>query len=322
MSKSNMELKFVNMAFATGSESKEAVVVDKFTGIAPVNIIGINPTVEELKKIYPGREYDKPVTYQYTPEGEGAPGVFVTFLVKVDPNSNEAKQVAPDGDLNLITRISFLIQNAPMTNKDNTKVQVINAYGETGWMLTSEYETKTLPEYMRKQNYLTEGMRPAFRGEEAMTRFIKMFLNIPSTQVFNGETRTWTQRPANELAQCMASFTAQNIQSILKGDVSAIKSALAPQAKNKIKALFGVRTTSDNNQYQDVCSRIPIYLGDRQYTRVKKELDEMISNGAYPNTEFGQHPYPFTKYSATPTNFTNNTTSSNPFEQLADNPFA
>ena len=53
-----------------------------------------------------------------------------------------------------------------MMNRDKTKVQVINAYGDTGWLTAEQWKAKELPEYMVKNGYLTEGMRPAYVGEE------------------------------------------------------------------------------------------------------------------------------------------------------------
>ena len=39
------------MAFAKGAESTEGVSIDRYTGVAPVIIVGINPTKEQLMSI-------------------------------------------------------------------------------------------------------------------------------------------------------------------------------------------------------------------------------------------------------------------------------
>ena len=37
------------MAFAKGTESTEGTSIDRYTGVAPVTIVGFNPTKDELE---------------------------------------------------------------------------------------------------------------------------------------------------------------------------------------------------------------------------------------------------------------------------------
>ena len=69
-----------------------------------------------------------------------------------------------------------------------------------------------------------------------------------------------------------------------------MKEALALQPNNKIKLLYGVRTTDEGKQYQAVASRADLFLannaGANAITKMAERLAEMKSQGSYANTEF------------------------------------
>ena len=55
---------------------------------------------------------------------------------------------------------------------------------------------------------------------------------------------------------------------------------------NKVKVLFGVRTTDDNKQYQDVYTKMFLSNATSSYDRLSKDVQDRKDNGSYPNTEF------------------------------------
>lgn len=302
--KINNKLAVVNSTFGQGVESKEVGSFDKYIGIAPFYVLGVNPGIEQLKEWFPNRDYDQnPPKYEYNKEGE-AKGVFVTFFVKVNGEHDEVSHLSKDGEpLNFITRCSYLLKNEMMMNRDKTKVQVINAYGDTGWLTSEQWKSKELPEYMIKNGYLTEGMRPAYVGEESLINFIKTFVNIPNPRKYDNDTKTWSNKTGEDLKAALAQFSTADINKILDGDMTPVKNSIKYQPKNQIKLLLGVRTTADNKEFQDVCTRIPIRFATRDYKRVAKELQNIIDNGGYGSTEFGEMPFKFQKYEVSPTTF-------------------
>lgn len=319
MVKNNQMIKLVNMAFASGSETKAAADFTLYKGIAPVHIVGVNPNAAELQELFPNRESIEEPNYLYQKEGE-KDGVFVTFYVKVNPDSKEAKPYNEDGKFNLISRYTIMLKNEPFMNKDKTKVQVINSYGDTGWVTTEQLKNKELPQYMINNEYITDGMRPAFVGEESLVEFMKVYINIPSTRFYDNNSKSWATKSGPELEKCLAGFTTANIAKILKGDVTPISSNLRYQPNNQIKVLFGVRTADDNREWQDACSRLPIRFNDRNYTRVIKEMQNIKDNGGYPSTDFGNAPYPFIKHEIVPTSFGTSTSSEGSVDN--EDPFA
>lgn len=324
MKEVNNKVGIVNMGFATGSEATEGFVASLYKGIAPIKVLAVNPGIETLKKWYPTRDYEKfPVNYKFEKDGE-APGIFVTFYVQADAEHKSVSHLNQDGNFNFITRCAFLIKNEAQTNRDGSKIQVINAYGDTAWMLKEEWESKQFPAYMAKINFITDGIRIAYVGEESLIKFLKTFINIPDSREWHEASSSYRNKTGEALSLCRAAFSPQDMAKIVAGNVSPVSDAIKHQPNNRIKLLFGVRTTSDNKQFQDVCTRLPIKFWDNTYTRVFKELNEMLENGSYASTDFGESPYPFIKHEENPTSFSpsNEGTTQTPSDPFGNIPSA
>ena len=288
--------------FAAGDESRE----DSFklyTGIAPVRIIAINPNVESLRKIFPGRKLDEEIDYSYVNKETGKKeGIFIHFYVQVNTGHKDVVNVVESSEDKIITRVTYLLKHNVMQGSQSGKFQVINDFGETGWMTPEEFDNKTLPEYMQNMGYLKNGMRKAYAGEENLVKFIKTYLNIPNSRSYNASLGSWTTKTGKDLDDAMAGFSIENLKTIIQGNIKPISDAIKYQPNNQIKLLFGVRTSDDNKQYQDVCAPIPIPMWDTRYTRVTKELENL--GNFYENTDFGDSDFKFREYKLNPTKFT------------------
>lgn len=303
--------KVVNTAFGGAQESKEGVVYEKFIGVAPFFVLGVNPNTEEMEKLFPDREFEGERKYSFEKEGE-KPGTFVTFIIK-----NNEEHPSSNG-YSFDTRASYLVKNEIFTNKDKTKFQAINAYGDTVWLTKEQFETKDLPEYAVNQGYNIEGMRPALIGEADLIEFIRTFLNIPISRKWDNNAGKFVPKQGEELKQCLCSFSLNDIKKIADGDVTAVRNAIKIMPKNQIKFLCGVRVTEDGREYQDVYSRMPIRFNVTDYKRVNTELQKAKDAGAYPNSDFGSLPFTLVKYSVKMTNFDTDTSTES---ELGDNIF-
>ena len=92
-----------------------------------------------------------------------------------------------------------------------------------------------------------------------------------------------------------------NLSDYFKEDFKEIKEIATYQIDNKVKTLFGVRTTDDNKKYQTVFTDLFLSGGSTNYAKLQKELEARKSQGAYPNTEF--EVCPMKEYVETPTSF-------------------
>ena len=110
--------------------------------------------------------------------------------------------------------------------------------------------------------------------------FVKNYLGI--TDVDEYVDGTWRMKANPE------DYTAgfNEMEKWFKEDVSEIKSAIAMMPDNYIKLLFGVRTTDEGKEYQDVFTRASQRFNTRKNTVIEKALTEAQNAGAYANTYF------------------------------------
>ena len=279
-------------AFAQGSESKE-IVRKLYIGIAPVYVLAVNPTKEQIEKFF-NTELDEAPNYlseaEVGPEGNKTkvPQVRINFVVKSDAEKCNG--------IEMLTNITFFLNKSYRYNKDNTKIEVINKYGETTWLPIECIKSGApIPDNMKW--YDTSDMRPAYIGEAELTDFIKKYLNIPNKSFTNPKTKE-VKFIAN-LADAEARL--DKIENYFKGDFTELRNVINLQPNNRVKGMFGVRTTDDNKQYQAVYTQKFLKVNVNDYSKLDEEMQNRKAAGAYPTTEFSVEP--LHEYVVTPTDF-------------------
>lgn len=282
------------MAFATGSESTEGNVVKKYIGVGSVGVLAVNPNKETLEKLYNTTINDDPSylsEVEVGPEGDKytVPQVRIDFIVQTDPEKCNG--------IDMKTKIPFFITREVRYNRDRSKVQVINKYGETTWLPIENAKSGTIPSNLNW--FEPADFRPAYIGEEDLTGFLKAYLNIPnkSYRKSNGEV---VELPNKADAEARL----DKIENYFKGDYSELREAISLQPKNRVKGLFGVRTTEDGKQYQAVYTQKFLKNSVTDYSRLDAELQERKAAGAYPTTEF--EVCDLKEYTVESTDFNNN----------------
>ena len=266
------------MAFASGSESKDRVK-KLYIGVAPVFIVGVNPNKAEYEKLFNRTLDDAPVYIgegEVGPEGDRVkvPQIRIDFIVKTD---------AEKCGVELTDRITFFLSKAMNFNRDRSKVEVINKYGESTYLPIACVEgTEPIPDNMKW--YDTSGMRPTYIGEADLTAFIKAFLNIPSKSYRKGNEVVFIKNLDDAEAKL------DKIESYFRGDVSELKSVIGLQPNNRVKVMFGVKTTDDNNQYQAVYTKKFLKNMVNDYSKLDEDLQARKNAGAYPSVEFLAEP--------------------------------
>lgn len=266
------------MAFASGSESKDRVK-KLYIGVAPVFIVGVNPNKAEYEKLFNRTLDDAPVYIgegEVGPEGDRVkvPQIRIDFIVKTD---------AEKCGVELTDRITFFLSKAMNFNRDRSKVEVINKYGESTYLPIACVEgTEPIPNNMKW--YDTSGMRPTYIGEADLTAFIKAFLYIPSKSYRKGNEVVFIKNPADAEAKL------DKIESYFRGDISELKSVIGLQPNNRVKVMFGVKTTNDNNQYQAVYTKKFLKNMVNDYSKLDEDLQARKNAGAYPSVEFLAEP--------------------------------
>lgn len=272
----------VFMAFASGSESKENTR-KLYIGVAPVFVTAVNPNKVMLGKFYGIDIEDDPV-YLGTQEVDGVqvPNLRIDFLVITDAKKTDG--------IEMKTKITFFLRKEIRYNKDKTKVQVIDKYGRTAWPTIEEAKAHAIPQYSTGPANLDPDYRPAYVGEEELVNFIKVYLNIPSPSFSYVDKKTGERvvktlpNPDDALARL------DKIDSYFKGDFKELENILKLQPSNVVKAMFGVRTTDDNKQYQAVYTQKFMRNSQTDYSKLDEELQDRKNNGAYATTEFDIKP--------------------------------
>lgn len=288
---------FSFMAFGKAQESKEAAEIKRYTGVGSIFVVGVNPSKSELEKLY-DRELDKDP--EYITEKDGVVSARIEFIIKTD---SAAKC---NNGIELTTKLPVFISKEYRFNKDKTKVQVIDKYGRTAWVTKEQAKNHEIPVYGNgKPANIDKDYRPAYVGEEIVTNFLKLFLGIPNVEKWakNEETgRREVVGLVDNPQDCECRL--EHIEDYFKGKFNEMRDAVNLMPNNKIKVLFGVRTTDDGKQYQDVYTRKFLSNAVSVYDKLAEDVQSNKDNGAYPNTEFVIAD--LQEYTVQATNFNNN----------------
>ena len=282
------------MAFSKGTVSTEALEIKRYVGVAPIYILDVNPNKAKLSELF-GRDIENEPEYiNKVTVGEDkheVDNVRFDFIAKTDKDKC---------NVDMITKVTFFIRNEFRFNRDKSKVQVIDKYGRTCWVTKEQAENHEIPVYTNGPANIDKDYRPCYVGEEELTNFIKNYLCIPNVMKYVNSTWIMVDNPQ----ECEARL--ENIPNYFKGDFKEIKSIISLQPENKVKVLFGVRTSDDNKQYQTVYTQMTLKNSVSDYSKLDADLQNRKAAGAYPTTEFTLPNSPvgdIVEYVNTPTNF-------------------
>lgn len=269
MKKVNKHYSF--LAIGKTQESSEAQGFKKYVGLANSYVLAVNPTKQKLDEL---RGFDSSAEPEYVKDTDNGKEAHINFLVKTDANSCNG--------IEIITQAMFTLRQAPAYNKDETKVQVIDKYGNHTWANAEDAKaSKQLTENLAidQKNY-----RIAAVGECDLVDFLKKYLNVPNS--LNYVNGSWILADKAEEGL----FGLEHLKDYFKGDFSELNEAIALQPNNKVKLLYGVRTTDDNKQYQAVCTRGEMILrsnaGSNALAKLEKDLANAKANGSFSNIDY------------------------------------
>jgi hypothetical protein len=293
------------MAFGQGQLSSEGGTIKRYIGVASVYVLGVNPSKEELEKLY-GRTLEQAPEYLGESEVQDTkvPQVRLDFIVKADPEKYLDESNQP---LNFVNKVSLFLRKAYRYNKDNTKVQVIDKYGRTAWVTIEQARAHEVPMYSNGPANIDKDYRPAYIGEEELIKFLIAYLNIPACQRYiDGK---WVMNDSSKLGDSEASL--ERIEDYFKGDFTELKTIIGYQPKNKVKVLFGVKNADDGKQFQTAYTRMFLKNSISDYSKLDKNVKETQDSGALSTSEFDCTE--LHEYVVASTNFASNANSEMPF---------
>lgn len=281
-------------AFATSNAPTNVSTVKKlYVGIAPIQILAVNPTAKQLEEIYGNKQEKEPVYISEVLDNntnQNVKQVRVDYFVKT---------VKEDCGIETISKVTFFLKNTCIYNRDKTKICVINIYGQTAY-LPIECMQKNMPIPANMQWFNTKGMRAAYNGEEAITGFMKEYLGIPDPTYYKEGQRVFI----DDLSRAEVGF--DHIKDWFNGDFTELNDVLSIRPENKVFVLMGVKTTGDNKQYQHIFSDKALKIKAKSTDYFMSYFMKRKEAGAFSNIEFdGQ---PIHEYTVNPTTFSQGTT--------------
>jgi hypothetical protein len=273
-------------------ESKEAgeSSFKRYIGVGSTFIKGVQPTKKEIDEFFGYESQNEPEYVVTTDNGKEA---RITFLLQTDPEVNNG--------IELKTRAMFTLRLVPAYNRDQTKVQVIDGYGNYTWANIDDAKAgKPILTANGNPAKIDTKYRMACVGECDLVAFLKKYLWI--TDAFNYVNGVWVKKEDADNYK----FALENIKDYFNGNFKELKDAIALQPNNKLKLLYGVRTTEEGKQYQAVCTRgeliLPNATNESAMTRLEKNLANAKQNGAYQNIDYRVQK--LQEYVVEPTNLT------------------
>jgi len=283
------------MSISTGQETKETQGGARLmTGLVPMMVLAVNPSKKELESIY-GRDLEKEPEYISADEA-GVRKLRVDFIMKTVINDKMGCKEE------IITKVPFFLEDKPAYNSDETKVSMLNLYGESTWIPLENAKSGVMPDNMSWFN--TTKMRPAYRGEIELVGFLKQYLGIPN--------RAFKDKVIPDITK--AEIQLEKIKSYFTGDIKEFVNVVNIRKETNIVVLAGgVRITDDNKQYQAWYLKKPLKYGTTNLEYIKRDISERQSQM---NVDFGPMDLGFRIYSNEPTVI------NSPQQSNNDDPFA
>lgn len=304
------------MAIAKGVVSKEAPIFKNYIGICTMLVAGVNPNKSKHEELFNTTLEQEPsyLTIMKDRDGNDVDNLRISIILKPIDGSNGV-------DVPLIP-MSIFLQNKANFNRDKSKVQVIDKYGRTAWVSVVDAKNHVVPNDKNGNPFsLDKDYRPAYVGEEYLTKFVKTFLGIPDVEVYDKNTNS--RVPNTEVDPQNCECRLDKIANYFKGDLSELTETLESMPTNKIKVALGVRTDPMTGMiYQAVYNREFAKSEARTYKGIERAIqadnEYLIQSGKAINTEYSTmlvH-----EYTVTPTSFTQPTPTEAPVEVSAELP--
>lgn len=276
------------LAIGKTQESTETQEFKKYVGIGSTFIKGVQPTKAELDAFFGYESQSEP---EYVVDGNNGKEARITFLLQVDPETCNG--------IELKARAMFTLRQAPAYNRDETKVQVIDQYGNHTWANVEDAKAgKAIVSSNGNSQKIDTSYRMACVGECDLVDFLKAYLCVEDA--FKYANGIWVKKDNPEQYK----FVLEEIKEYFKGNFRELKDAIELQPNNKVKLLYGVRTTDDGKQYQAVCTRGDLILrnaaGSNALLNLEKNLANAKQAGAYANIDYRVQE--LAEYSVEPTN--------------------
>lgn len=248
-----------------------------YQGAAPVKIVAVNPTAEELQTIL-GRERN---VNPYITDNNGVKRIRLDFWFRTD---------AEKCGFDIISSFSIFCEDRPMLNSAGTKYKIVDKYGRTAWGTVEEVKAGQVPMYVNKTSNtsfaagISTGYHIMRPGEENLLALFRNLFCIGRPDKWNETTNRYELR--SDCDNYVLNFT--NIKDWFTGDISEIREAI--KVKNNVGVVLSKRDGAEGKMFQTAYNRGFYWdaapFGVRHFTlnALEKDLKAQDNNEEYLNS--------------------------------------
>lgn len=258
------------MAISIGEASVPAS--QKYIGFGLFEVVAINPDQMTLEALL-GRKLKDFKGYTGVTDDGKTQKLRVTFILR-DVSLPEKP----------IFQYSIFLRRETRKNRDATKTQVIDIYGNTAWVTDDQFKAKARPTYANgKEASIFTPYQPCCTGYDKLVEFLRTWLYTPNSFRYNKEKNAFEPKPAEELEKCVIDL---NIKDYWNGDVSELQELVkdARVQSHTINALAYLRSSEYNgNQIliQDLFWKMTPSFSTT--TAIEKEWTREVNAGMHTN---------------------------------------
>lgn len=264
------------------TESNNESGIQKYIGVASVNVLAINPNNEKLRQYgWQIPEDAKEPQYASSVQRDGKTILTnrIRFLVQIMDLEN--KPVIP---------MDFWVHDEFQLNKDATKCKIIDSYVRTAWATKEDIRAKKVPQYANGPAAISEKYTLCHVGEENLLNYLFKYLNITPFRVFDKTKNAYV--PSSNPGR----ITIDDWKKLCSGDVSEIADYVALQPDNCVKVVLGINVSNDNKTYQTFLPNCFLSNGSfvnkdtGEYSQARKKIDEFLNGNENSSSSFEATP--------------------------------
>lgn len=243
----------------------------RYIGYGAVHIVAVNPNKDKLIEM--GFKAEEEPVYT-SKDADGKEIAYIDIYLK------KAVTASDSLEFSMPIKHRFFLKRKQI-NSQTGSVMCINQYGNSTFIPTEHAKTKTVPANLAwfKGSYVV-----ACEGQKEFTEFLRAFFGIPNLTYKNKKGEIVTINNPSD-----AEVGLDHWAKLFEGDFSEIK-VLEDFPTNKVRVMFGIKTTDDNKVYQQIFSHYFGKINNTTTTQLEKQLEDARTNGRYAGVEFSIDP--------------------------------
>lgn len=258
------------------------------------NVLAVNPSITQLKAMKAQGvnvfvPTEEPKYLGKTSSTFGGPEDTDYFDVVFHLRST----INPD----IITQCRYRVLKKLEPTNDGTKKRVINLYGQTAWLTEQEIQAKVIPNNLAF--FLPDNMRPSFKGEENLIKFIRAFLNMPvvSNPTMGADGRMRKSVDVDKRANYKTMFSKEDFDALFAGKFDGLQSIVSSAPEASVVLVTGAKIVEPTEEgksqkvYQAFFTDEPLRSfameKDTGDAYIIKQIQDAVENGRYSSVYWG-----------------------------------